>query len=64
MKLKTAVNVETVSVNGIEYEVKNGLVELPDDLPGPILKDLTESHGMKIESEESPATKSGKKSKA
>lgn len=63
MKLRTAKNVETVSTNGAEYEVRDGLVELPDDLPGPVLKDLIEAHGMKIEPEESPA-KPNRKSKA
>jgi hypothetical protein len=48
MKMRIALDTETLSVEGIQYDVKNGIVELPDNLPPVTIKCLIEGHGMEI----------------
>jgi hypothetical protein len=46
MKMRISKDTTSLSVEGVEYEVKDGLVDLPDNLPGPTVKCLIEGHGM------------------
>jgi len=56
MKMRVSKSTTSLSVEGVEYEVRDGLVEVPDGLPGPTLKCLMEGHAMEIVPEpEAPA---------
>ncbi len=48
MIMKAAKDITSISVEGVEYEVRDGLVELPDTLPGATIKNLVEGHGMTV----------------
>ena len=66
MKMSISKQTTSLSVEGVEYEVRDGLVDLPDNLPGPTIKCLMEGHGMEIvpEPEASEAPKGSKKQEA
>jgi len=63
MKMRASKDTTSLSVEGVEYEVKDGLVELPDNLPGSTIKNLMEGHGMEIVPPEAPEAASEKKAK-
>jgi hypothetical protein len=48
MIMRTAKDITSLSVEGVEYEVRDGLVELPDTLPIATVKNLVEGHGMTV----------------
>ncbi len=48
MLMKVSSDTTSLSVGGVEYQIKAGLVELPDSLPGATIKHLIEGHGMRI----------------
>lgn len=47
MQMRVPAHTTTVSFEGVQYEVRDGIVELRDDLPFERVKDLSESFGMK-----------------
>lgn len=47
MQMRVPPHTTTISFEGVQYVVRDGIVELPDDLPFETVEELSESFGMK-----------------
>ena len=62
MRMRGSRNQTSVSVEGVEYPVVEGVVELPDTLHGATVRHLEEAHGMRVDTEAAhPVSAPGKK---